>query len=65
MLILVVMAVLVAARLIIIGLSADDEVAPYWVFMGAGAISVLAGAEVLGVGAMQRLVSHDLSLIHI
>lgn len=58
-LILVVMAVLVAARLIIVGLSADDEVAPYWVFMGAGAISVLAGAEVLGVGAMQRLVTHD------
>lgn len=58
-LILIVMAVLVVARLIIVGLSHDDEVAPYWVLMGAGAISVLAGAEVIGTGSAQRLVTHD------
>ncbi|GAC47307.1 tellurite resistance/C4-dicarboxylate transporter family protein [Gordonia aichiensis] len=58
-LILIVMAVLVVARLIIVGLSHDDEVAPYWVLMGAGAISVLAGAEVMGTGSAQRLVTHD------
>ena len=58
-LILIVMAVLVVARLIIIGLSHDDEVAPYWVLMGAGAISVLAGAELMTTGSAQRLVTHD------
>lgn len=56
---LVVVAALVAARLLIVPLAAADEVAPYWVFMGSGAISVLAGAEILVVSEEQTLLSPD------
>ena len=54
---LIIMATLVSIRLLIVGLSATDEVAPYWVFMGAGAISVLGGGQVLGAGGLQTLVA--------
>lgn len=51
---LMIIAVLVAARLLTVGLAPSDEVAPYWVFMGSGVISVLAGAELLHIGPEQR-----------
>lgn len=55
LLMFVFVAGLMVARLLITPLTADDEVAPYWVFMGAGAISVLGGAEVLNTGSQQTL----------
>ncbi|MGC4933584.1 tellurite resistance/C4-dicarboxylate transporter family protein [Gordonia sp. DT30] len=54
---LVIVAVLVGARLLLVPMRADDEVAPYWVLMGAGAISVLAAAEILGTGTEQAVMS--------
>jgi len=54
---LVIVAVLVGARLLLIPLQPDDEVSPYWVFMGSGAISVLAAAEVLATGTEQAVMS--------
>ncbi|MDL9936678.1 tellurite resistance/C4-dicarboxylate transporter family protein [Gordonia sp. ABSL1-1] len=56
---LVIVGALVAARLLTVPLRRTDEVAPYWVFMGSSAISVLAGAEVLGLGDQQRLLDPD------
>lgn len=44
---LIIVASLVSARLLVSGVRARDEVAPYWVFLGSGAISVLGAAEVL------------------
>lgn len=52
---LIVVAALVGARLLVAPIRPSDEVAPYWVFMGSGAISVLAGAELLAVGPDQSL----------
>ena len=46
-------AALMTARLLIVPLTVSDEVAPYWVFMGAGAISVLAGDEILATSDQQ------------
>lgn len=45
---LILVAALVSARLLLAGVKPGDEVAPYWVFLGAGAISILGAAEVLG-----------------
>ncbi len=45
---LVIVACLVADRLLRAGIKAGEEVSPYWVFLGSGAISILAAAEVLG-----------------
>lgn len=50
---LAVIAPLVAARLLLVGVRRDDEVAPYWVFLGSGAISILGAAEVLGTAEEQ------------
>lgn len=56
---LILIAALMAARLLTVPLRVDDEVAPFWVFMGAGAISVLAGAEILGAAADQTLLDDE------
>lgn len=48
-----ILAALVAARLLVVGLRPTDEVAPYWVFLGSGAISILGAAEVLGTAEEQ------------
>ncbi|MFC0313967.1 tellurite resistance/C4-dicarboxylate transporter family protein [Gordonia phosphorivorans] len=53
---LIIIAALVAARLLLVGVAPTDEVSPYWVFLGSGAISVLGAAEVLGVRADQLVV---------
>lgn len=50
-----IVATLVAARLLTFGVRAGEEVAPYWVFLGAGAITILGGAEVLGTREAQLL----------
>jgi tellurite resistance protein TehA-like permease len=49
---------LVAARLLVAGLTPDEHTAPYWVSMGAASISVLAATEALrvpGVPSVQAL----------
>ncbi|WP_148281527.1 tellurite resistance/C4-dicarboxylate transporter family protein [Tsukamurella sp. 1534] len=56
---LVLVAALVAARMMLSPLHPGDEVAPYWVFFGSAAISVLAGSEVAALPAEQRIVSAD------
>lgn len=48
-----IVAALVAARLLLVGVAPGDEVAPYWVFLGSGAISILGAAEVLGTAEEQ------------
>ncbi|GAC56418.1 hypothetical protein GOHSU_06_00290 [Gordonia hirsuta DSM 44140 = NBRC 16056] len=50
---LILVAALVALRLLAAGVRSGDEVAPYWVFLGAGAISILGAAEVLGTAEEQ------------
>lgn len=50
---LVIVAALVAARLLLVGVAPGDEVAPYWVFLGSGAITILGAAEVLGTSEQQ------------
>lgn len=42
-------AALALARLLVRPLTPQDVSPPYWVFMGSGAISVLAGAKLLGL----------------
>lgn len=54
---LILIAALMAARLLTAPLRVDDEVAPFWVFMGA--ISVLAGVEILGAAADQTLLDDE------
>ncbi|GAA4753546.1 tellurite resistance/C4-dicarboxylate transporter family protein [Gordonia alkaliphila] len=53
---LIIVAALVSARLLLVGVAPTDEVSPYWVFLGSGAISILGAAEVLGVRADQPVV---------
>ncbi|MGW3045784.1 tellurite resistance/C4-dicarboxylate transporter family protein [Kitasatospora sp. NPDC001159] len=48
-------AALVLARLLVHPVGPDDVIPPYWVFMGAAAISVLAGTGLLALPAAQRL----------
>lgn len=43
---LLLLGTLVSARLLLVPLSRDDEVLPYWVFMGIAGLAVLAGLEV-------------------
>lgn len=50
---LIIIAALVAARLLLVGVTPGDEVAPYWVFLGSGAITILGAAEVLGTAEEQ------------
>lgn len=52
---LIVLAALVAARLLVVGVRAGDEVSPYWVFLGSGAITILGAAEVLGTDDEQAV----------
>lgn len=54
---LTIIAALVAARLLLAGVAPSDEVAPYWVFLGSGAISILGAAEVLGTAEEQIVLS--------
>lgn len=48
-------AALVLARLLLKPLAADELIPPYWVFMGAAAITVLAGARLLELPSHQGL----------
>ncbi|MGW3046118.1 tellurite resistance/C4-dicarboxylate transporter family protein [Kitasatospora sp. NPDC001159] len=48
-------AALVLARLLVHPVGPDDLIPPYWVFMGAAAISVLAGSGLLALPPTQRL----------
>jgi len=56
---LILVATIVGARLIFVGVGPTDETAPYWVFMGSGAISILAAAEVLGTAEEQIVFPRD------
>lgn len=47
------------ARLLVRPVSATDLIPPYWVFMGAAAITVVAGARLLALPAATHLLSHD------
>ncbi|GAA4680384.1 tellurite resistance/C4-dicarboxylate transporter family protein [Gordonia humi] len=57
---LIVIACLVSARLLVVGVGRDDDVSPYWVFLGSGAITILGAAEVLGAAYDQILLSPEL-----
>ena len=50
------MIALGAARLLLAPLRSVDDVAPFWVFMGACMISVLGGSEVLAAAGQQSFV---------
>lgn len=54
------LAALGLARLLVRPVAARDLVPPYWVFMGAAAITVLAGARLLALPDAPRLLSHTL-----
>lgn len=48
------------ARLLLGRISPRESIAPFWVFMGSAAITVLAGARLLEPGQTERLVPPDL-----
>lgn len=54
---LVLVAAVVAARMMLATLRRTDEVAPYWVFFGSASISILAGAELVGLADRDTILS--------
>ncbi|GLY64979.1 tellurite resistance/C4-dicarboxylate transporter family protein [Amycolatopsis taiwanensis] len=54
------LAGLALARLLVRPVRARELVPPYWVFMGAAAITVLAGARLLAVPGTARLLPRDI-----
>ncbi|KXO99242.1 tellurite resistance/C4-dicarboxylate transporter family protein [Tsukamurella pseudospumae] len=56
---LILVAALVAARMMLSPLRPGDEVAPYWVFFGSAAISVLAGAELAVLPEGERILAPE------
>ncbi|BDH58546.1 hypothetical protein [Tsukamurella sp. PLM1] len=59
---LVLVAALVAARMMLSPLPPGHEVAPYWVFFGSAAISILAGSELAALPADQRIIAPEFVL---
>lgn len=55
-------AALALARLLLARLMPHELIPPYWIFMGAGAISVLAGAEILRLPQEASLLPHAFTL---
>ncbi|WP_063753661.1 tellurite resistance/C4-dicarboxylate transporter family protein [Kutzneria sp. 744] len=53
------LAALGLARLLTQPVRSAELIPPYWVFMGAAAITVLAGARLLGLPDVARLLPHD------
>ncbi|NMD54582.1 MULTISPECIES: tellurite resistance/C4-dicarboxylate transporter family protein [Tsukamurella] len=56
---LVLVAALVAARMMLSPLRPGEEVAPYWVFFGSAAISILAGSELAALPPGERILAPD------
>ena len=56
---LVLVAALVAARMMLSPLRPGDEVAPYWVFFGSAAITILAGSELAALPAGERILAPE------
>src|SRR5699024_9390539 len=52
---LLLIAAIVFTRLALDHVRPDEPVAPYWIFMGSAAITILAGAEILGLRTEQSL----------
>lgn len=59
---LILVAALVAARMMLSPLHPGDEVAPYWVFFGSAAISILAGSELAALPDAERVLSEEFVL---
>ncbi len=55
-------AALALARLLLERITPHELIPPYWIFMGAGAISVLAGARILQLPAGAILLPHGFAL---
>lgn len=51
----ILIASIVFARLALIHVKPEEPVSPYWIFMGCAAITILAGAEILGLRTEQSL----------
>lgn len=56
---LVLVAALVAARMMLSPLRPGDEVAPYWVFFGSAAITILAGSELAALPPGERVLAPE------
>ncbi|CAM3678955.1 tellurite resistance/C4-dicarboxylate transporter family protein [Tsukamurella ocularis] len=59
---LVLVAAVVAARMMLSPLRPGEEVAPYWVFFGSAAISILAGSELAALPSGERILAPEFVL---
>lgn len=53
------LATVALARLLLHRISPSESIAPYWVFMGSAAITILAGARLLQLRQAERLILPD------